>query len=227
MRALQLKEFADYHFYLKAHPEELKKFLEIVTINLSYFFRNKETFDYICDHVFPNFKKDTESITLWSAGCARGEEPYSLAIAAAESSLLGRVMVYGSDIDESALADAEKGEYAPVAFQYTPKSILVKYFEHWGENYVIGNRIRNHVKFRRLDLFEKPTFGLCNLIMCRNVLIYLDRKAQSTVLKTFYERLKPDGYLIIGKVELLIGIPEMKLFNVINRTEHIYKKVNT
>ena len=92
------------------------------------------------------------------------------------------------------------------------------------QGFKIKEKIRNRVRFSKLDLFEISSFEPCDLIMCRNVLIYVDRNAQSTILRTFYKQLKYGGYLVIGKVELLIGIPEAKLFEVVSRDVHVYRK---
>lgn len=226
MRALGLTDFSAYLEYLKREPQEVKRLLNILTINLSFFFRNPETFAFLEQHQFVEFKKEKGALVFWSAGCANGEEPYSLAILAAETSLLERVTVYGTDIDEHTVTHARAGMYPPSTFQYTPNSIVEKYFTKRDEGYRINDDIRARVRFLHLDLFEKASFGRCDLIMCRNVFIYLNRSAQSKAIRNFSERLKPHGYLVIGKVELLIGIPELKVFEVVSRTEHIYRKLS-
>lgn len=226
MRALGLTDFCQYHDHIKNNPSELKKLLDTLTINLSYFFRNPETFEYLKTSIFPIFKKKMGTLTFWSAGCAQGEEPYSLAIIAQESSLLNRVKIFGTDIDNHTLEEAARGIYSPTAFQYTPDHIVAHYFEKTKRGLQINEEIRQRVHFLNLDLFESSSFEPCDLIMCRNVLIYVDRDAQSVILKNFYNRLKSGGFLIIGKVELLIGIPEAELFEVVSREEHIYMKKN-
>jgi len=224
MRALNIHGFEEYHQYLKKEPEEMERLLDTITINLSYFFRNPETFEYLSNSIFPEFKKRTGPMVFWSAGCAHGEEPYSLAITAAENSLLHRVDIYGTDIDNNVLQKARAGVYTKLVFQYTAEEILKKYFTETEDGFAISDKIKRRVTFLNIDLFEPPSFDPCDLIVCRNVLIYLDRGAQSTILKNFYDHLKPGGYLVIGKAELLIGIPEVKLFEVISRPEHVYRK---
>jgi chemotaxis methyl-accepting protein methylase len=225
MRALDLVEYQQYHDFLRENPAELKLLLDTLTINLSYFFRNPEAFDYLKENVLPALKKKRETLIFWSAGCARGEEAYSLAILAAETNMLHRTEIYGTDIDHNALSKAAKGIYPHMVFQYTPVHFLEKYFDRNDEGFQIKEKIKTRVKFEHHDVFKDTSFGPCDLIMCRNVMIYLGREAQSTVLKNFYKQLKPGGYLMIGKVELLIGIPEVKLFEVESRTEHVYRKI--
>lgn len=224
MRALGLSDFSQYHTYLENNEREFSKLVDVLTINLSYFFRNPETFEYLQSSIFPQLK--TKGVlTLWSAGCSRGEEPYSLAIVAAETHVLDSVTIYGTDIDESVLRKAEAAIYPQSALQYVPKTIVNKYFDSTDNGFKVKQELRSRVHFRNVNLFETPSFGPCDLIVCRNVFIYLDRQAQSLVLHNFYSKLKPDGYLMIGKVELLLGIPEAKLFEIVHRTEHIYKKI--
>jgi chemotaxis methyl-accepting protein methylase len=223
MRALDLQNFSDYHQYLRKNPGEFKKLLDVLTINLSYFFRNPETFDYLRLEVFPRFKTRPKLI-FWSAGCAYGEEAYSMAILAAEAGFLDRTVVYGTDIDRDAIQKADAGVYSPLSLQYATDDIKARYFRVENAVYVVDKNLKYSVRFINQDLFYRPEFEICDLIMCRNVLIYLDRKAQSTVLNNLYNQLKVDGYLAIGKVELLLGVPEVKLFQLVNRAEHIYQK---
>ncbi|MGB3340723.1 MAG: protein-glutamate O-methyltransferase CheR [bacterium] len=224
MRALDIKDFSEYEIYLRKNDEELPKLVDTITINLSYFFRNLETFFFLKDYIFPELKKKKDKFIFWSAGCAQGEEPYSLAIIAAESKMLENVTIYGTDIDNRVLDIAQQGKYSNIAFQYTPKDLLKKYFRRVPDGYLIDSAVKAKVTIFNADLFAIPPFGLCDLIVCRNVLIYLGREAQSTVLRNFYDHLSPDGYLVIGKVELLIGIPEVNLFNPVSRVEHVYQK---
>lgn len=224
MRALKIKNFVDYEAYLRVNDTELGKLVETLTINLSYFFRNLETFFFLKDYVFPELKKKKSDLVFWSAGCAQGEEPYSLAIIAAESRMLESVKIYGTDIDSRVLDVAHRGLYSDIALQYTPEDLQRKYFKRVSGGRLIDSRLQERVRFLNSDLFATPPFGPCDLIMCRNVLIYLGRDAQSIILRHFYDHLKADGYLVIGKVELLIGIPEVELFNTVSRVEHVYQK---
>jgi len=224
MRALDIDDFSGYEMYLRKNSKELGLLVDTITINLSYFFRNLDTFFFLRDYIFPELKRKKNKLVFWSAGCAQGEEPYSLAIIAAESNMLENVTIYGTDIDNRVLDIAQQGKYSNIAFQYTPKELLQKYFRRVPDGYLIDSVVKSKVKLLNADLFADPPFGLCDLIMCRNVLIYLSRDAQSTVLRNFYDHLSPEGYLVIGKVELLISIPEVVLFKPVSRVEHVYQK---
>ncbi len=225
MRALGFSDFSQYYNYLDQNPDEFNRLLDTLTIKLSYFFRNSETFDCLKNEIIPRFAKN-DTIVLWSAGCAQGEEPYSMAIITSELGLLDKVTIYATDIDDHALDKAKTGVYPPIVFQYMPRLYFEKYFERHEGGFRVKDILRSVIKFYRLDLFESFPFGLCDLIVCRNVLIYMDRNAQSVLVRKFYENLKPGGYLVIGKVELLLGIPEAKLFNIVNRSERVYQKID-
>jgi chemotaxis protein methyltransferase CheR len=224
MRALDIKYFTDYELYLRKNEDELVKLVDTITINLSYFFRNLETFIFLKDYIFPEMKKRKDKFVFWSAGCAQGEEPYTLAIIAAESKMLEHVTIYATDIDKKVLDIAQQGVYSDIAFQYAPDILKKRYFTRVDNGFSINKNVKKRVRFFKADLFTDPPFGSCDLIMCRNVMIYLGREAQSTVLRNFYEHLAQYGYLVIGKVELLIGIPEIDLFKTISRVEHVYQK---
>lgn len=224
MRHLNLNSFNDYHAYLLQHPEEFSKLLDTLTINLSYFFRNPETFDYVYRDLLPQLAERT-SLNFWSAGCANGEEAYSLAILAAEAGILNKTAIFGTDIDQDAINRAKTGEYSELSLQYLPLDLKKKYFIKDGEKYRLPELIINKVHFLINDLFVPPPIPMCDLIFCRNVLIYLDRPAQSLIISNLHQQLKPGGFLAIGKVELLLGIPEVKLLQLVNRVEHIYMKL--
>ncbi len=224
LRALGIEDYEKYLIFMKRHPEEIRSLLDVLTINLSYFFRNPETFDYIGQKIIPVIKQTSGSLAFWSAGCANGEEPYSLAIMAAETGILDRVTVYATDIDNFALDRAEQGRFQHLSFQFVKPYLKDRYFTPDKGDFVIKDKIRQRVVFRKHDLFEKSPFGRCDLIMCRNVLIYLDRNAQSTIIDNFHEQLKDKGFLVLGKVELLIGIPAIKRFDTISRSEHVYQR---
>jgi chemotaxis methyl-accepting protein methylase len=225
MRALDLDDFSAYLDHLHRDPGEFKRLVEVLTINLSYFFRNPETFDYLRDEIIPKVK-DRSQLILWSAGCAQGEEAYSLAIMAAESGILNKTIIYGTDIDQHAIDRAKTGVYSPIAVQYASADIRARYFHSAAGSYEVADNLKKSVQFLTHDIFIRPEFEACDLILCRNVLIYLDRNAQSTVLKNFFDHLKPQSYLAIGKVELLLGVPEVQLFQVVNRAEHVYARAS-
>jgi len=147
MRALNIVDYSQYLNLLKQDKQELKKLLAVLTINLSYFFRNLEVFDYLKDDIFPKFSSSGESLIFWSAGCAQGEEAYSLAIIAAEKGLLENLKVFGTDIDKEALNKAQEGVYSLISFQYTPEYLKKKYFTRIDDAYEIHPNIKKGCNF--------------------------------------------------------------------------------
>jgi chemotaxis methyl-accepting protein methylase len=225
MRALALGDYRAYQEHLRKHPDELKVLLDTIPINLSYFYRNPEVYDYFRSEVLPRLAGN-RSLVLWSAGCASGEETYSIAICLAEAlgeRLAGRrIRVIGSDVDRDAVRLAQEGLYTAFALSYLPRSLVDRYFQKQGERFAIRSEIKKRVEFYSLDLFQSPPFAGVDVIFCRNVLIYFEKEAQRRLVGIFHQVLKPAGYLILGKTEILLGIEG---FKVVNTRERVYQKV--
>lgn len=228
MRARGLTTVDDYSALLDSDPTEYDWLLRALTINVSKFFRNKETWDVIRSELLPALLDRQEPILMWSAGSAAGEEAYSLAILVQEA-LAGRgesglngVRIIGTDIDEGSLELARSAEYPEVALAETPDKIRRRWFVPGSVNR-LKDPIRSMVEFQNVDILEsRPDFE-ADLILCRNLLIYLDRAAQGRVFETFVNVLRPRGYLVLGRVEMLAR--EVKSsFDVINGRERIYRR---
>ncbi|MEK6764924.1 MAG: protein-glutamate O-methyltransferase CheR [Planctomycetota bacterium] len=212
------ESYIDYAKLLDSHPEEYKKLFDDLTINVSRFFRNPLTFELIYKVVLPDMIEYKQismdnMIRIWSAGCANGEEPYSVAILLAE--LLGKqlknynITIYATDIDTDALNDAKTGIYSGESVAEVKKGLLDKYF-HFDGNYRIKEHVKELVDFSYHDLtsekFIAPTksvFVNFDLILCRNVLIYFSRPLQDKVFNNFTHDLNKKGYLILGEAETL------------------------
>jgi chemotaxis methyl-accepting protein methylase len=168
---------------------------------------------------------------VWSAGCSSGQEPYSLAILfhryAATSGMLsqiGRVQVLGTDIDRLSLAAAERGQFESADFSDTPDELRSRYFSATPP-FVVSAGVRSLVRFERRDLLSDPAPpGKFDLIVCRNVLIYFDRETQEQLFEKFYQALAPDGFLVLGKVETLLG-PIRPRFAPVDSRERIFRRL--
>jgi chemotaxis methyl-accepting protein methylase len=173
----------------------------------------------------------TPDIRVWSAGCSSGEEPYSLAIlfhryAATSGTLpgLSRLEVLGTDIDLRCLAAAERGEFEEGDFADTPDDIRKRYFGHTAPFRVTEN-IRPLVRFERRDMLTATApRGTFDLIVCRNVLIYFDRETQERLFSVFHAALAPGGFLMLGKVETLLGNAR-SLFAAVDARERIFSRI--
>jgi chemotaxis methyl-accepting protein methylase len=228
MRARGVATPADYAALLDADPAEYDRLLRVLTISVSKFFRNPETWAVIKKQVLPALLLRQEPLVMWSAGSAAGEEAYSLAIlvwewlAAHGRDSWNGVRIVGSDIDNRSLEAARAATYPEVALSETPLALRRRWFTA-GEEFRLKEPIRSGVEFQQLDILgARPNFD-ADLILCRNLLIYLDRPAQSRVFDTFAEVLRSGGYLVLGRVETL-GAEMRPLFDVVDARERIYRK---
>jgi chemotaxis protein methyltransferase CheR len=169
----------------------------------------------------------SQNIRIWSAGCAAGEEPYSLAILAEECRISCmkdfHYIIYASDVDRDALAKASKGQYDANSFQGTDKSLIGRYFVRENESFKVKDSLKQYIRFERHDLMTAPLHQNLDLVLCRNVMIYFSRESQQKIHMHFHDSLKEDGYLVIGKTEMLSGEPNEK-FICIDPKTRIYRK---
>jgi chemotaxis protein methyltransferase CheR len=231
MRARGVHTYAEYAHVLDSDQAEYDKLLDALTINVTKLFRNWETYTVLQEKVVPALWATSEPvINVWSAGCSSGEEPYSLAAlfhAHAERQNIGaqaerRVRVLGSDIDQRSLAAAERGDFEESDFSETPAELRSRYFAP-AAPFTIVPEVRRMVRFERRDLLaEEPPQGPHHLICCRNVLIYFDRETQERLFEKFRAALAPNGFLVLGKVETLLGAARLK-FAAVDGRERIFR----
>lgn len=232
LRALQLSTYRQYASYLTEHPEEYTRLLDAVTVNVTEFFRDAPVWKVVRDDVLPTLLKSKEAagqrvIRAWSAGCATGEEPYSIAMAI--SSAMGDrtasflYSVTATDLDPIALRTAEAGEYDIAKADQIPAPDRVRFITTEGKKFVIRPEIRDHVRFRPMNLFTDEPPRSLDLIMCRNVFIYFSREQQAKVTAVFHKALSRGGYLILGRTEKMP--PEVAAsFVPVNAKERVYQK---
>lgn len=232
MRARSVHTYADYARVLDSDSAEYDRLLDALTINVTKLFRNWSMYEVLGELVVPAlWSGGAGPIHIWSAGCSSGEEPYSLAVlfhrhAAAHGpmSRLDRVDVLGTDIDRASLTAAEHGVFPESGFEETPADLRERYFSAQPP-FTIAPTIKQHVRFQRCDLLDEfpPVPGGFQLITCRNVLIYFDRDTQERLLLRFHEVLAPGGFLVLGKVETLLG-PVRSRFAAIDARERIFRR---
>jgi len=212
LHATGSKTYLDYMQFLDAHPEEYHRLANDLTIKVSGFFRSRYAFEQIARLVLPELvshkrNRGEYSLSFWSTACARGEEPYSIAILLTE--FLGHslpdfdVSICATDISWWALGEARAAIYTPKDIAGLPPAILESYFTPNGECYEVRDNIRQMVSFSYFDLASttKPPFLNLDCIFCCNVLIYLQEQLQERVLNMLYDLLATPGYLILGEVE--------------------------
>jgi chemotaxis protein methyltransferase CheR len=232
MRIKGAATFEEYGFLLDDDPHEYDRLIATLTINVSKFFRNPETFASIAAKVIPDLAANAGPlIRVWSAGCASGEEPYSLAVLCHEY-LQGqredtpglRFDIVGTDIDADAISAARRGRYGEAAFTETTPAVRDTYFPLSEGLHSASDDIRRLVAFQRSDILDRSkTLPRFNLIVCRNVIIYFKRETQHWLFERFHELLLPGGFLVLGKVESLIG-KSRELFVPISARQRIYRR---
>ncbi|MCA9511762.1 MAG: protein-glutamate O-methyltransferase CheR [Myxococcota bacterium] len=197
--------------------EELVALVDELTTNETYFFREIRQLRALVDEIVPErlvaggARRGRGPVQIWSAGCASGEEPYSIVMLALEAGLVpGRDLhVYASDIAPSVLTKARRGHYRPASFRETPDPLRDKYFVEKDGLFRIRDEVRACVDFIHLNLLDPSKIallGAMDVILCRNVIIYFDAATKKRVIDTFYERLVPGGYLLLGHSESLITV---------------------
>jgi chemotaxis methyl-accepting protein methylase len=231
MRARGVHTYADYARILDTDEAEYERLLDALTINVTKLFRNWDAYSAMSEKVVPAlWHRETSAIRVWSAGCSSGEEPYSLAIlfhryVAATGMLaqLDRVDVLGTDIDRQSLIAAERGEFDEGDFSDTPDELRARYFSA-SAPFTVSPAVRGLVRFERRDLLSHPApVGRFDLIVCRNVLIYFDRETQERLFDAFHAALAPGGFLVLGKVETLLG-RSRSMFVPVDARERIFRR---
>jgi chemotaxis protein methyltransferase CheR len=234
LRAVELKNVHDYYHFILKDQDEMKTLLDLVTTNLTRFFRNNGHFLAFEQYIMKNileYKKKTgcDNIQVWSAGCATGEEPYSIAMVMKEKlpSYI-KIEVTGSDLSLKSLMIAKTGFYPEQKIQDVPAHYLHKYFEKKREGYQIRDEIKECVQFDYHNL--KFDSGLKNMdvVFCRNVIIYFDADAQKATIKRIWRAMSDYSYLFIGHSESLFGMnTDFKFIKTDWATLYQKKKTNS
>ena len=222
-------DFGTYYRYILSDEtgDELIHLLDAISTNLTNFFRENNHFKFMVDQILPQIR-GRSGPNIWSAGCSTGEEPYSIIISITENfpDLMERgARITATDLSSRALAMAERGAYPAERVDNLSFNILRKYFQKgkgdWAGWYRVKAVYRDMVNFKRLNLIEPFSFRQpLDLIFCRNVMIYFDKKTQAELIRRFYQLLRDGGYLFIGHSESLTGVSNQ--FKYVQPT--IYRK---
>jgi two-component system, chemotaxis family, CheB/CheR fusion protein len=210
MDAVGVHNYVDYSTLLLRDPKEFNALFNTVLINVTEFFRDTVPWQYLSEQIIPaikNNKRHEEPIRVWSAGCASGEEPYSLAMLFAESlgteEFVRRVKIYATDVDDEALDHARHALYTDRQVEAVPEPLRNRYFDKLGEKYAFKKIFRRNVIFGRNDLVDDAPISKIDLLVCRNTLMYFDAKTQARILRRFHFALRHGGFLLLGKAETL------------------------
>lgn len=230
---LGIRTYFQYAAYLDQHPEEYTKLLDVLTINVTQFFRDPTVYAVLRDQVVPAVLKTKAErkqrlVRVWSAGCATGEEPYSLAMAFLDgiqrlNASDAVLTVIGTDIDRDALATAKKGEYPVTELAHIPNTDRIRYTQSTGPTFHFTPEVMKSVRFQHLNLFaDAPIHGV-DVIFCRNVFIYFNRDEQERMVQIFRDCLVRGGFLVLGRSERLTPGMTRQLL-LVNSRERVYRK---
>jgi len=209
----------DYLTLLRENKEEQDVLYHDFLIPVTFFFRDPDIFDHLCEKVIPLIVKNKnagEPIRVWVAGCSTGEEAYSIAICLQEyldqNSLKGseyKAQIFASDISEPAIKKARSGIYSKLELSSVSEKRLNEFFTKTDGHFQVNRQIRDMCVFACHDFIKDPPFGKMDLISCRNVLIYMELYLQKKALVAFHYALNPNGFLLLGKSEATGGVPEL------------------
>tara|TARA_R110001583_G_scaffold74156_5_gene205590 strand:+ start:17822 stop:18682 length:861 start_codon:yes stop_codon:yes gene_type:complete len=235
LKATNSLDYKSYINYLKNNIIEFDHLADILTINISRFFRDAFTYHYIRRIIIPKLfaekiRTRNNDIRIWSAGCATGEEPYSIAMILDQyindNKLDFKVNIFATDINEKSLNTARNAEYTEEVFQEIEFAYLSKYFTSQNNKYKLIQKIKDQVHFSTFDLLSKKSqapeesiFGNFDIIFCRNVLIYFNNEYQHRILKKLRNTMHESSYLILGESE----DPLLKHSNLFLRNTDLFK----
>ncbi|HZA09790.1 CheR family methyltransferase [Mycobacterium sp.] len=206
------ESFEQYLDVLQASSDEFAALFNTILINVTDFFRDPPAWDYLRQQIIPSMLAErgpNDPIRVWSAGCASGQEAYTLAMVLAEAlepdAFRQRVKIYATDVDEEALTEARAASYEAKAVESVPEELLERYFENSGGRYVFRSDLRRAVIFGRNDLVKDAPISRVDLLVCRNTLMYLNAETQQTVLGRLHFALAASGILFLGHAEMLLS----------------------
>lgn len=202
-----ISSYDEYVQALKTNKELLDEFVAYLTINVSEFYRNPDQWALLEKDVFPYlFDRFGNSVKIWSAACSTGDEPYTLVMVLSQFMPLSRIQIVATDIDKQVLSKAQLGIYDEKSLKGLPKQYKDKYFTKISNrSYQIKDEIKKCVKFSQHNLLKDKYPDNCNMIVCRNVMIYFTEEAKQDIYQKFNDSLKKDGILFVGSTEQIIG----------------------
>lgn len=195
---------------IKEDKEKFEQFVNFLTINVSEFYRNPEQWVTLDKEVFPKLiDRFGKKLTIWSAACSTGDEPYSLVMALSRHLPLNDIKIIATDIDKQVLESARVGLYNEKSIAAVPDDLKRKYFKKIGASYQIADEIKRRVEFREHNLLRDPYPKNCHLIVCRNVVIYFTDEAKDEIYAKFNQSLQKGGVLFIGSTEQIMNYKDL------------------
>ncbi len=232
MRNIGVDTLRGYMDYLEVHPDEFTELFNTILINVTSFFRDPPTWEFLAAEVIPDLvasRTPDEPIRVWSAGCASGQEAYSLAMLLAEflglDALKERVKVYATDVDEEALSQARQASYMAKDLEAVPRVFVERYLERSAGRYVFHQDLRRGVIFGRHNLIQDAPISRVDLLLCRNTMMYFNAKTQAEILARFHFALSDRGFLVLGQAETLLRHDAG--FRTVNLSRRLFAKATS
>ncbi|HIJ17890.1 MAG TPA: protein-glutamate O-methyltransferase CheR [Thermoplasmata archaeon] len=228
-----VKDLQDYARLLLSSEDETTQFVGALSINVTDFFRDGGAFEALSEKVIrPVVRSKVGSggiVRIWSAGCATGQELYTLTMcldqelrrAGSNENIMGTVT--GGDLSKTALAFARKGVYSKEQVKNIPLHMLMEYFVENAGSYEVGETLRRRVRFVNENLLDEPKSRFFDIVVCRNVLIYFSRPMHDQVVMNLHRSLRPSGYLMLGRTESLVGSPRLH-YELLDAENRIFRK---
>jgi len=240
LHATDCENFDDYFVYLKTNNNEIDNLIDVLTINVSSFFRNTLPFEYFSEKIIyqiivKKMQTNDSCLRVWSAGCSYGEEPYTIAIIIneflkKEKSFI-KPDIFATDIDKNAIEIASVGKYNFESIRNVKYALVDEYFTKEDDSFYISPAIKEMVHFSFFDLLDKKhftppesIFGDFDIVFCRNVLIYFNQSYQEIIFDKLYKSMNYDSYLVLGEAEIPVSSFKNK-FKRISKIGKIYRKI--
>ncbi len=219
----RISSYDEYVEALKKDAKLMEEFVAYLTINVSEFYRNPDQWQVVENEIFPYlFEKFGKDIKIWSAACSTGDEPYTLVMLLAKFIPMNKIKIIATDIDKQVLEKAQIGLYDEKSLKGLPKEFLAKYFTKVGtRSYQISEEVKRCVEFKQHNLLKDSYPQSCDMIVCRNVMIYFTEEAKKDIYHKFNASLKKDGMLFVGSTEQIIAPAE---YNFSTFKSFFYKK---
>jgi two-component system, chemotaxis family, CheB/CheR fusion protein len=230
METVGCTSFGDYLDYLEVHPEEYEELFDALLINVTDFFRDPPAWQQIPEEALPlilDGKPTDEPLRVWSAGCATGQEAYTIAMvlceALGEDTYRRRAKIYATDVDEDALNVARQGSYSAREVENVPPELRERYFERSGDRFAFRTDLRRTLIFGRNNLVQDAPISRLDLLVCRNTLMYLNAETQAHVLRHFNFALRESGVLMLGKSEMMVS--HRDLFMALDLKRRVFRRL--
>ncbi len=231
MAQVRIADYGDYLDHLQVHPDEFTALFNTILINVTSFFRDPEAWDHLREEVLEPMvaaRPHDAPLRLWTAGCASGQEAYTLAMLLGEvlgpDGLRRRVKIYATDVDEEQLGEARHATYDTQAMAGVPQVLLHRYFEPAGQRYQFRPDLRRSVIFGRNDLVQDAPISRIDVLTCRNTLMYFTAETQARILSRFHFALNDGGSLFLGRAETLRNHGD--LFQPIDVKQRVFRRVS-